>query len=172
LQAFSVWFEVYLLLMEVKRDPRGQGDKGEMSAIVWLLSQGAPVFVPLGHSPHFDLIADVGRGLVRIQVKTSNCFIKGRWDVTLCTRGGNQSWNGLVKCLDPAEYDYLFVHVGDGRRWFIPAGSVGGTSGMRIGGPRYSEYEIEPGEPLSEKAPSLDSGAPWRGSRAVKGTRL
>ena len=41
--------------------------------------------------------------------------------VTVCTRGGNQSWSGLVKRLDPTSCDYLFVLVGDGRRWFIPA---------------------------------------------------
>jgi hypothetical protein len=143
-----------------------------MSAIVWLLDQGAAVFVPIAHSPHFDLIADFGRGLIRVQVKTSTCFRLGRWDVTVCTRGGNRSWNGLVKHLDAAHYDYLFALVGDGRRWFIPAAAVGGGSGIRLGGPKYSEYEIEPGEPLSPRRPPLDSDPPWRGSRAVKGTRL
>jgi hypothetical protein len=53
-----------------------------------------------------------------------------------------------VKYLDPSRYDYLFVLVGDGRRWFIPAQAVGGTSGIRLGGPKYYEYEIEAGEPL------------------------
>ena len=38
--------------MDTKRDPRGQGDQGEMGAIVWLLGQGAPVFVPVAHSLH------------------------------------------------------------------------------------------------------------------------
>jgi hypothetical protein len=35
--------------------------------------------------------------------------------------GRNQSWTGVVKRLDPARFDYLFVLVGDGRRWFIPS---------------------------------------------------
>jgi hypothetical protein len=40
--------------------------------------------------------------------------------VAICTRGGNQSWNGITKRLDPTRIDCLFVIVGDGRRWSIP----------------------------------------------------
>jgi hypothetical protein len=124
----------------------------------WLLGQGAAVFLPIGHSPDFDLITDFGSGLLRVQVKTSNCFVRDRWDVTLCTRGGNRSWNGLVKYLECSQYDYLFVHVGDGRRWFIPAAAVDGRSGLRMGGPKYSAYEIEGGAPLAGTPPKAPSG--------------
>ena len=77
--------------------PREQGDIGEVSAIGWLIRAGAKVFLPLGHSPDVDLVADFGDRLARVQVKTSNCLQNGRYTVTLATRGGNQSWNGLVK---------------------------------------------------------------------------
>ncbi len=83
--------------------PRQQGDVGELSAIVWLAAQGFPVFKPLFHSPNYDLVADLGRRLVRVEVKTTTQFRKGRWDVSVCTRGGNQSWNGVVKRLDREE---------------------------------------------------------------------
>jgi hypothetical protein len=36
------------------------------------------------------------------------------------TRGGNQSWNGLVKCFSASRCGFLFVLVADGRRWFHP----------------------------------------------------
>jgi hypothetical protein len=117
--------------------------------MLWFGAQGAAVFVPVFHSRDYDLVVDLGSGLMRVQVKTSNCFINGRWDITLCTRGGNQSWSGHVKYLDPAHYDLLFVLVGDGRRWLIPAADVGGGSGMRLGGPKYATYEIAAGEPLT-----------------------
>ena len=118
----------------------------------WLACRGATIFFPFGHSPHVDLIADFGDELVRVQVKTCTCWTGRRWDVTLCTRGGNQSWNGVVKRLDPSRCDALFVHVGDGRRWYIPTSSLGGGSGLVLGGPKYAEFEIEPGDPLPARA--------------------
>ncbi len=135
----------------IRRDPRGQGDQGERSAIAWLLERDLPVYMPIGHSPDIDLITLIDLEAVRVQVKTSSVHRKNRWDVTVCTRGGNQSWNGLVKHLDPSRYDRLFVLVGDGRRWFIPSSEVEGTCGVRLGGPKYERFEIEPGLPLRQR---------------------
>jgi hypothetical protein len=101
---------------------------------------------------------------------------KNRWEVTLCTRGGNQSWNGVVKVLDPTRCDYLFVHVGDGRRWFIPAPALGGKSKISLGGPKYSEFEVESGRPfLDERTDAFPAPkiAVARGDvRVVKGDAL
>src|ERR1700743_2245099 len=104
-----------------RRDPRGQGDQGDRSAIAWCRVRTLPMFLPVGHSPDIDLITLIDFQVVRVQVKTSTVFRKNRWDVAVCTRGGNQSWNRIVKYLDPSRYDRLFVLVGDGRRWWIPA---------------------------------------------------
>jgi hypothetical protein len=128
--------------------PRRQGDLGELSAIEWLGSQGYSVYVPIGHSPDVDLIAGDGDALLRVQVKTSTRHRNRRWEVMLCTRGGNQSWNGLVKRFSAARCDCLFVLVADGRRWFIPAGAVEGGTGLRLGGPKYAEFEVDAGRPL------------------------
>ena len=51
----------------------------------------------------------------------------------------------------------------------------GGSSGIRLGGPRYADFEIDP-EPIgleaaAQAASVLESEA-RRGSRAVKGTTL
>ncbi|HEY2718363.1 MAG TPA: group I intron-associated PD-(D/E)XK endonuclease [Solirubrobacteraceae bacterium] len=128
--------------------PRRQGDLGELSAMEWLGSQGFAVFFPIGHSPDCDLVVDDGCALQRVQVKTTTQLHKRRWVVTLCTRGGNRSWNGLVKHFSSSRCDSLFVLVADGRRWFMPADAVGGGSGMLLGGPKYATYEVEPGRPL------------------------
>jgi hypothetical protein len=124
---------------------REQGDLGERAAVIWLLGTGANVAYPFGHSPDWDLIAEMGGRLLRVQVKTSTCFRLGRWSVTLATRGGNQSWSGLVKRVDPTRCDYLFVLAGDGRQWFIPAARLGGGSGLALGGPstRSSRWNAE-----------------------------
>ena len=140
----------------------------------WLVRHGAKVFMPVGHSPDVDLVADFGDRLVRVQVKTSTVLRHGRWEVTLATRGGNQSWSGLVKRFTAAHVDFLFVHVGDGRRWFIPADAVEGGSCIRLGGPKYAAYEVEPDQPLAVIAQARLGrlADPWRGSRAVKGDAL
>src|SRR4051794_37966890 len=128
---------------------RAQGDFGEISALQWLTGRGAKVALPVGHSPDWDLIAELEDGLVRVQVKTSTFQRNGRWEVVLCTRGGNRSWSGVVKLLDSSRCDYVFAHVADGRRWFIPAKALGGGSAILLGGPKYEEYEIDAGLPLS-----------------------
>lgn len=143
--------------------PRIQGDFGERAALHWLIGQGAQVSIPFGHSPHYDLIADFGARLSRVQVKTSACRYKQRWSAAVCTRGGNQSWGGLVKRLSAENYDHLFVLVGDGREWFIPAARVDGGTGVLLGGPKYAEFEVEPGDPIPD---ARVSGAPLQSSSA------
>jgi Holliday junction resolvase-like predicted endonuclease len=132
--------------------PRRQCDLGELSAIEWLGSQGHIVYLPIGHSPDVDLIADDGDSLVRVQVKTTTAFRKRRWEVSVCTRGGNRSWSGTVKWFTDSRCDRLFVLVGDGRRWFIPAGAVEGGTRLILGGPKYARFEIDPGRPLCSAA--------------------
>ena len=145
--------------MELPWTPRRQGDAGELSAINWLFSAGAEVYMPLFTNSDVDLVADFGSRVDRVQVKTCTFRSGKRWEVTLATRGGNQTWSGLVKRLDVTRCDSLFVHVGDGRRWYIPATALGGRSGILLGGPKYAAYEVEPGKPLQARPPSAPKTA-------------
>jgi PD-(D/E)XK endonuclease len=143
----------------------------------WFASKGAGIYFPIGHSPKFDFVAELGDELLRVQVKTCTCWIKNRWSVTLCTRGGNQSWNGLVKRLERSSCDYVFVVVGDGRCWCIPTARLDGTTGLLLGGPKYAEFEVEPGRPLPprtdpEPASTIVSLDRRGDTRVAKGTRL
>jgi hypothetical protein len=117
---------------------------------------------------------------LRVQVKTSTMRRptpngQERWDVALATNGGNQSWSGVAKTFDPSRFDLLFVLGGDGRRWLIPAEVVESKHGLNLGGPKYSEFEIEPanaiesivygdGQPPGDHASRIRSG---RGSADV-----
>lgn len=141
--------------MERRINRRQQGDLGEASAIEWLTSVGATVFIPFGHSPDIDLVACAHGRLLRIQVKTSTQRIvtsagHERSAVSLVTRGGNRSWSGLVKKVDAGRFDYLFAHTADGRRWFIPSLVLQACTSVTLGGPKYSEFEIEPGRPIDQ----------------------
>jgi hypothetical protein len=137
-----------VVLMDGRWTPRRQGDAGELSAMYWLAMQGAVVSLPVGHSPDYDLIADFGDELARVQVKTATHYRNSRWEAMLCTMGGNQSWQGVVKRFHQSRCDRLFIHVGDGRRWYIPSEAVAAGRALLLGGPKYAEYEVEPGEPL------------------------
>ena len=157
--------------------PREQGDIGELSALSWLTPQGATVSIPFGHSPDYDLVADLDVGLLRVQVKTATFFRHGRWEVSLATYGGNQSWSGLVKRLDTSRCDYLFVLVRDGCRWFIPSTALGGGRRILLGGPKYAAFEVETGRPIpspavDETPSTIDSPDPRGDVRVAKGTRL
>ena len=130
--------------------PRLQGDIGERAAAIWLLSQPRiDVFIPFGHNPDADLIADIDGRLVRVQVKTSALHVKnGRYQVSLATRGGNQSWNRIVKRFSSTRCEYLFVLIEDGRQWFIPSTAVEGSTSIIVGGPKYAAFEVARGRPF------------------------
>ena len=129
--------------------PREQGDLGELSALEWLVSQGAHCYLPFGQSPDVDVVADFGDGFVGVQVKTCTRRVgTGRFCVMICTKGGNQSWNGTVRLFSAERCDFLFVLTADGRRWFVPSDRIDGATAITLGGPKYAEYEIEPGSPI------------------------
>ena len=112
------------------------------AAIAWLTRAGFGVWIPLGHSPDADLIARRDDRLLRVQVKTSTALRNDRYEVSLATKGGNRSWSGLVKTIDPSRYEYLFVLVGDGRQWFIPAAQIMAKTMVLLGGPKYAAFEV------------------------------
>jgi Holliday junction resolvase-like predicted endonuclease len=148
--------------MERLINRRQQGDLGEASAIEWLTSIGATVLIPFGHSPDFDLVAYASDRLLRIQVKTSTQAAmtpdgRARSRVSVATKGGNQSWHGVARKLDPSRFDYLFVLTADGRRWFMPSTVVEGQTAISLGGHKYEEFEIDLGRPIRDLVYAADS---------------
>ena len=65
---------MYVLGVEQAWTPRRQGDAGELSAMSWLTLAGARVAKPLFENSDYDLIADWGDRIERVQVKTSTCW--------------------------------------------------------------------------------------------------
>jgi hypothetical protein len=135
---------------------RRQGDLGELSAMEWFASKGASIAFPVGHTSDWDFIAEIGEEVAR---------------------GANQSWNGIVKHLDRSRCEYLFVVVGDGRRWCIPSSALQGGSHLSLGGPKYAEFEVEQGRPLPdphspETASTIGSSNTRGDVRVAKGDGL
>ena len=134
--------------MERLINRRQQGDLGEASAIEWFTRAGAVVSTPLGHSPDYDLIADFGDQPLRVQAKASAQLTRTpngnpRFPVQLATNGGNQSWTGVCKPIDPERFDYLFALTREGRRWIVPSHAIETGNVITLGGPKYAEFEID-----------------------------
>ena len=132
---------------------RQQGDLGEASAIEWFTRAGAVVSTPLGHSPDYDLIADLGNQILRVQAKASAQLSKTpnghvRFPVQIATNGGNQSWTGQCKRFDSERFDYLFALTRNGRRWLVPSHAVESGNVITLGGPKYGEFEIDATGPI------------------------
>ena len=120
-----------------------------MAAMQWLAGRDAPIYFPIGHSPDVDLVTWWVDRFVGVQVKsTTRRTPNGRWQPMLCTHGGNQSWSGVNKLFDASRCDYLFVLVGDGRQWCIPSVAIEARTAIVLGGPKYSEFEVERGRPI------------------------
>jgi hypothetical protein len=133
--------------------------------MTWLLSKGASVYRPVFHSPDVDLVAAIADQVLRVEVKTTTQRRENRWEVMLSTHGGNQSWSGLVKYFDPRRCEYLFVLTADGRQWFIPTAALDSGRRLRLGGPKYAEFEVERGRPLkpASRIEDLPAGERRRG---------
>ncbi len=121
---------------------RRQGDVGVAVAIAFFTSRGDIVSIPLGEHPEYDVIVDVGGVLKRVQVKTTRSRQRyGRFQVSLVTKGGNQSWSGTSKCLDNAKIDLLFVLTADGGQYCIEANAIGGRKAIVLGS-KYASFKV------------------------------
>jgi len=77
----------------VMRNPRRQGDRGEALGDRVVGEPGLSGVDSGRASPDIDLVTMIDDRLVGVQVKTSTLLRNGRFDVTVCTRGGNRSWS-------------------------------------------------------------------------------
>lgn len=46
------------------------GERSEAAILNWLIQLGYAVSIPFGNNQRYDLIADDGKGLIRVQCKT------------------------------------------------------------------------------------------------------
>jgi hypothetical protein len=129
-----------------RANPREQGLLGLTDAIGWFGRQGWSVSLPLIDSQPYDLIADDGTALHRVQVKTTTRRSPGgRYIVQVCTRGGNRSFH-TTKHFDARSCDLLYVLSDDGARYLIPSAEVGVRSALTLGD-RVQRFRLAPEDP-------------------------
>lgn len=116
-----------------------QGDIGATKAIAFYTEQGYIVSVPLTTCSRYDLIADNGEQMLRVQVKSTNQYSKeGTPIVTLSTQGGNRSWAGTIKKINSKEVDEVFVYCLNGSAWRFPVSVCADKRSLTLG------YKQEP----------------------------
>jgi hypothetical protein len=77
-------------------------------------------------------------------------YVLGRPQRPLRSRGGGRGSPDprAGQRFDPTKVDYLFALVGNGRRSFIPALALEASRSLRLGGPKYAEFEIPRANPI------------------------
>ena len=90
-------------------DTKRFGNIGEAVATAMFVKYGIPVYLPFGDNEKADLIAEFGRKLNKIQVKTSIKATSGKmiFDLTSCTNHRN---NGNRHKYTSNEIDYFFCY--------------------------------------------------------------
>jgi hypothetical protein len=122
-------------------NPREQGLLGLTDAIQWFGQRGWSISMPLIDSQPYDLVADDGERLYRVQVKTTTRRTRyGIFVVQLCTRGGNQSFH-TSKTFDPLSCDLLFALTDDRDRYLVPASMITSRTTLSLGD-RMAAYRL------------------------------
>ena len=133
-------------------DPRRQGEPGRAvgDGVVGAgrrLSSGAAVF----EHPDYDLIADFDGQLVRVQVKTSTCWVRNAgyecdsahpWRESELERGCQAARRLALRRLVRPCWRRPAV-VSSRRRRSVAARAI------VVGGPKYAAFEVEPGDAAS-----------------------
>jgi hypothetical protein len=114
-------------------NPREQGLIGFTDAVAYFGGLGWGLSIPLIDSQPYDLVADDGRSLHRVQVKTTTRRSPyGNFIVSLATRGGNQSFH-TSKDFDPSACDLLYVLTDDRERYLIPTSQIRSRTSLHLG---------------------------------------
>lgn len=121
---------------------KDQGNLGEAAAMFHFTRIGAKVSKPLFENTPYDLVVDLEGKLSRVQVKsTSYQNRSGNYILELRTKGGNSSWNGVVKTVDSSGCDLLFAYCTDGSIYVIPPVALCGQGRVTLG-KKYEEFRV------------------------------
>jgi hypothetical protein len=120
--------------LSTKRNTKKIGDHSEMQVILALTNLGIDVSLPFGENHRYDLIADDGMTIARIQVKTGRV----RGDVILYKCASTHAHRGGTARAYFGEIDYLAVYCPEtGKVYLLPEGELTATSAhLRLAPPK------------------------------------
>ena len=116
-----------------------QGDIGMCYALAYFSKLGYTVSIPVTDSQDYDLIVDNGT-LLKVQVKTTKCLNKGKYQVALKTCGGNKSGYTTKKFSNNSS-DLLFVLDNSGNMYVIPKCKIHSNTAIILG-KEYDNYKV------------------------------
>jgi hypothetical protein len=106
-------------------------------AAAWFALRGWPSLIPAEGSV-YDLVADVGSRLLRVQVKTvARRSKRGEWMVSIAR---SYRRNGASVIYDPDSIDLFFIIDGEMRLYLIPINAVVGQS--TVNPEAYRAYRV------------------------------
>ena len=113
----------------VRRDTKRIGDRSEAAVLAALVRNGYLVSIPFGENHRYDLIADDGARLVRIQVKTGRIF-RGSICFRCCSTHQHRRSGPTSSRPYFGQIDFLAVYCREnGKIYMVPESEMVRTSG-------------------------------------------
>jgi hypothetical protein len=126
-----------------RRDTKGVGDRSELEVMGALIRNGYRIALPFGENHRYDLIADDGERLYRVQVKTGRLrrgairmtCQSAHWHRRRPGREASRSYRGQI--------DFLAVYCPDNRKvYVVPESEMVGSSGhLRVDRPLNGQQQ-------------------------------
>jgi len=110
-----------------------RGNAGLSMAIAYFGSNGYIVSLPLNDTQDYDLIADDGEKLLKVQCKSTQQIInkdKGIYTVELSSCGGTKGVR--YKTIKDTNVDLVFVLCSDNTMYLIPKDKIVNVRGIRL----------------------------------------
>lgn len=112
----------------------------ECFAASWFAVRGVRVAFPT-QPASYDLLAVLGDGVRRVQVKTTTCRGRhGSWTVNVGRRPYVLDKTASRSPYGPDEIDYFFIIDGDGAVYLVPSRVLGGRTGINVGA--YKQFIV------------------------------
>lgn len=111
-----------------------QGNIGLSYAIAYYSKLGYIISIPLTDTQDYDIIADTGEALLKIQVKTTTCkSVHNIYQLNLKVSGGNRSGEGKDKTFDQNNCDLVFAMTNDFEFYSIPRKEITSKNSISLG---------------------------------------